>query len=237
WIAWQGLVAPRWLAGRGLPVRGWGRPARAGRGGGGEDPVAGHPTRLDGRARLARPGPQSPGVGLRHGGPQAVRLPSALRGVARKWGRVVRYARMLPRVRAATDQHLARPELDRLKVLATVVRLTNRGFFRVGSERYAVRNRTFGICTLRKSHVEVRGDTLIFTYPGKRRKDQRQVVAGTPLAAIVSELLALPGSRLFRYRDGNQLRNVTARAVNRYLRSIAGERCTSKDMRTFGGTV
>src|SRR5690606_35648187 len=143
----------------------------------------------------------------------------------------------LPRIRAATDQHLARPELDRLKVLATVVRLTNRGFFRVGSERYAVRNRTFGICTLRKRHVEVRGDTLIFTYPGKRRKDQRQVVAGTPLAAIVSELLALPGSRLFRYRDGNQLRNVTARAVNRYLREIAGERCTSKDMRTFGGTV
>src|SRR5690606_26022687 len=66
---------------------------------------------------------------------------------ARKWGRVLRYARLLPRIRAATDQHLARPELDRLKVLATVVRLTNRGFFRVGSERYAVRNRTFGICT------------------------------------------------------------------------------------------
>ena len=156
---------------------------------------------------------------------------------ARKWGRVLRYARLLPRIRAATDRHLARPELDRLKVLATVVRLTNRGFFRVGSERYAVRNRTFGICTLRKSHVEVRGNTLIFTYPGKRRKDQRQVIADTPLVEIVRELLALPGGRLFRYRDGNQLRNVTARAVNRYLRSVAGERCTSKDMRTFGGTV
>src|SRR5690606_12064662 len=51
------------------------------------------------------------------------------------------------------------------------------------------------------------------------------------------ELLALPGSRLFRYRDGDRIRNVTAHAVNRYLRSIAGARCTSKDMRTFGGTV
>jgi len=156
---------------------------------------------------------------------------------ARKWGRVLRYARMLPRIRAATDRHLARPELDRLKVLATVVRLTSRGFFRIGSERYAVQNRTFGICTLRKSHVRVHGNTLIFTYPGKRRKDQRQVIADTPLVAIIHELLALPGSRLFRYRAGDRIRNVTARAVNRYLRAVAGERCTSKDMRTFGGTV
>jgi DNA topoisomerase-1 len=156
---------------------------------------------------------------------------------ARKWGRVLRYARLLPRIRAATDRHLARPGLDRLKVLATVVRLTSRGFFRIGSERYAVQNRTFGICTLRKSHVRVHGDTLVFTYPGKRRKDQRQVIADTPLVAIIRELLALPGSRLFRYREGDRIRNVTARAVNRYLRAIAGERCTSKDMRTFGGTV
>src|SRR5690606_7321746 len=69
------------------------------------------------------------------------------------------------------------------------------------------------------------------------RRAGSRVVAGPPLAGIVSELVALPGSRLFRYRDANQLRNVTARAVNRYLREIAGERCTSKDMRTFGGTV
>lgn len=156
----------------------------------------------------------------------------------RKWRRVLRYARVVPDLRQATNRHLQRDALDRDKVLATVVRLMSRAYFRVGSERYTVQNKTFGICTLRKEHLKIRGNDLIFTYEGKRQKDQRRVVADTPLVEIIREVLELDGERLFRYRDGNgRTRNVTARAVNRYLRTILGERYTSKDLRTFGATV
>ncbi|MBI4410617.1 MAG: DNA topoisomerase IB [Gemmatimonadetes bacterium] len=156
----------------------------------------------------------------------------------RKWSSVLRVGRLLPTLRAATNAHLCRPELDREKVLATVVRLMSRGFFRVGGERYAIQNRTFGICTLAKRHVRVEGPNLVFRYRGKRRKEQRQIVADTPLARIVDELLDLPGKRLFRYRNGNgTVSNLTARLVNTYLLAVLGGRCTSKDLRTFGGTV
>ncbi|HEY8484820.1 MAG TPA: hypothetical protein VIL13_09430 [Longimicrobiales bacterium] len=161
----------------------------------------------------------------------------------RKWRRVLRFARVLPTLRAATDEHLKRPTLDRQKVLATVVRLMGRACFRVGGERYAVANGTFGICTLRKCHVEVRGSTLVFRYVGKRGIEHRQVIAGTPLASVVRELLSFPGrrgrwERLFRYRDEQgRVRNVTARAVNRYLREILGPDHTAKDLRTFGATL
>jgi DNA topoisomerase I len=156
----------------------------------------------------------------------------------RKWRRVLRVARLLPALREATNEHLRRPELDRERVLATVVRLMCRAYFRAGSERYAVENRTFGICTLRKKHVRVQGDSIVFEYAGKRSKDQRQVVADTPLVEVMEELLAQPGHRLFKYRlTGRTYRPVTASAVNRYLREILGEKCTSKDLRTFGGTV
>lgn len=156
----------------------------------------------------------------------------------RKWDRVLAYARVLPRLREATNRHLRREALDREKVLATVVRLMSRAYFRVGSERYAVENRTFGIATLKKSHLEVQGNDLVFTYVGKRKKDHRRVVADTPLVEILRELLELPGPRLFRYRcpDGT-VRDVTARAVNEYMRDILEARYTSKDIRTFGGTV
>jgi DNA topoisomerase I len=156
----------------------------------------------------------------------------------RKWARVLLVARLLPRLRAATNRHLRRRHLDREKVLATVVRLMCRAYFRAGSERYAVTNRTFGICTLKKRHVEIRGNDLIFNYAGKRGKDQLQVVAETPLVEIVEELLSLRGARLFQYidEDGNR-RPVTARAVNRYLAELVEERITSKDLRTFGGTL
>jgi DNA topoisomerase I len=156
----------------------------------------------------------------------------------RKWRRLLRVARLLPRLREATNEHLQRPDLDREKVLATVVRLMCRAYFRAGSERYTVENRTFGICTLRKKHVRIEGNSLVFRYAGKRRKDQRQVVADTPLVEVIEELLEQPGQRLFKYRVGpRSYRPVTASAVNRYLREILGEKCTSKDLRTFGGTV
>jgi DNA topoisomerase-1 len=158
----------------------------------------------------------------------------------RKWNRVLHVARLMPELREATNAHLRRRSLDREKVMATVVRLMCRAYFRAGSERYAVDNRTFGICTLSKRHVRIRGNNLEFRYVGKQRKDQRQVVAETPLVGIIAQLMEQPGSRLFRYRsprDRRRYRPVTAGGVNRYLREIVGERCTSKDLRTFGGTV
>ncbi|MEJ2503311.1 MAG: hypothetical protein P8177_08350 [Gemmatimonadota bacterium] len=108
----------------------------------------------------------------------------------------------------------------------------------LGSERYATENKTFGIATLKKRHLEVRGNDLVFTYRGKRRKDHRRVVADTPLVEIIRHLMELPGSRLFRYRNGDgSVCNVTARVVNAYIKEVLHERYTSKDLRTFGGTV
>jgi DNA topoisomerase I len=158
----------------------------------------------------------------------------------RKWQRVLRVARLLPRLREATNEHLRQPGLGREKVLATVVRLMCRAYFRAGSERYVVENRTYGICTLSKQHVKVMGNSLVFKYPGKRSLDQRQVVADTPLVELIKALKkqGSPGRRLFQYRVApDEYRPVTVSAVNRYLREIVGERLTSKDLRTFGGTV
>jgi DNA topoisomerase I len=155
-----------------------------------------------------------------------------------KFRKIELFARDLPRLRAITNEHLKQPGLQRQKVLATMVRLMCRAYFRVGSERYAVQNKTFGLTTLTKSHLQISGNDLIFRYKGKRGIDQRRVVASTPLVEIVRELAALPGRRLFRfYDDEGNLRNVTARDVNEYLKEILGESYTSKDIRTWGGTV
>ncbi|CAN5623287.1 DNA topoisomerase IB [soil metagenome] len=155
-----------------------------------------------------------------------------------KYKRMMRFARTLPKLRSATNEHLKREGLGRERVLATVVRLMTRAFFRVGSERYAVQNKTFGIATLQKRHLRVEGNHLFFRYAGKRRIDQRRVVADTPLVEIIHELLEQPGRRLFRFRDEDgKLQNVTSRDVNRYLKEILGERYTSKDIRTWGGTL
>ncbi|MDB4952289.1 MAG: topoisomerase catalytic core domain protein [Gemmatimonadetes bacterium] len=156
----------------------------------------------------------------------------------RKFRKLLEFARVLPRIREATDLHLRRPGLGREKVLATVVRLIMRGFFRVGSERYAVENKTFGIATLRKRHLRIDGNDLRFRYVGKKSIHQHHVVADTPLVEVLREIVALPGRRLFRWVDeAGGLHDVTAADVNAYVKSVAGEKYTSKDIRTWGGTV
>jgi DNA topoisomerase I len=156
----------------------------------------------------------------------------------RKYRKLLEYARAIPRLREETARHLSGTGTGRERVLALVVRLMMRGFFRVGSERYAVANRTFGIATLRKSHLRIEGNTLVFRFVGKSSVDQRTVVGETPLVEVLREVMELPGSRLFQYHDEEgALRPVTARDVNAYVKRVLGTRYTSKDIRTWGGTV
>lgn len=160
------------------------------------------------------------------------------KGARRKYRRLLQYAHDLPRLREATEAHLRQPGVGRERVLALIVRLMQRGFFRVGSEKYAVKNKTFGIATLRKKNLRVDGTDLHFRYVGKKSIDNRHVVADTPLVEVIREVMKLPGQRLFQYVDEDgKVRAVTASDVNRYLREIAGEKYTSKDIRTWGGTV
>lgn len=83
-----------------------------------------------------------------------------------KFEKILRFSDALPRMRSVTSNHLRRKELDRNKVLAAVTRLMNAAYFRVGEERYAKRNKTYGIATLRRKHLKIDGDTMIFEYTG-----------------------------------------------------------------------
>ena len=159
------------------------------------------------------------------------------RGQLRKYYRMRELAKELPVIRARVRSHARARVPSRRAVAAAVVRLISESFFRVGGERYAEENKTFGITTLRKRHVAVVKDHAVFTYVGKKSIRQRQVVTNRELARLVKRQLASPGARLFRYRDGNRWRDLTARDVNEYLQATLGVPYSAKDFRTWGGTL
>ena len=135
-------------------------------------------------------------------------------------------------------EHMSLDSAHRDRVCAIAVRLINLGWFRVGSERYAATTRTFGITTLRKRHVAVRGSRISFRYRGKHRVLVRSTLVDAELAAAMRELLALPGgARVFRYELDGALHNLTATRLNEYIRTYLGEEFTAKDFRTWGGTL
>ena len=159
------------------------------------------------------------------------------RGQLRKYYRVRELARDLPELRRRIRRDAKVREPTRRAVAAAVVQLVSESFFRIGSERYAEENRTFGIATLFKRHVEIADGQAVFSYVGKRSIRQRQVVANRALARLVARHLRSPGARLFRYREGRRWRNLTARDVNAYLHDTLGVPFSAKDFRTWGGTL
>jgi len=159
------------------------------------------------------------------------------KGEMRKHYRVREMARDLPRIRSRLNADFRKRALTKEKVSAGVVRLIGDGFFRVGSERYERDNNTFGITTLRKKHVFVDGESIIFDYVGKRSIRHRHVLSSPDLARFVKQLLGTPGPRLFRYEANGKWQNVDAREVNDYLQSIASFPYTAKDFRTWGGSL
>src|ERR1700736_165579 len=160
------------------------------------------------------------------------------KGELRKYYRVRQMARHLPALRASVMRDFRRRGLSKAKVCAGIVRLISQGFFRVGSEKYQKENNTFGITTMRKSHVMVLDDnTVEFEYRGKRSITQRNVVDGNDLALFVTQLLETPGPRLFRYLEDGKWQNVDSGDVNDYIERIANFPYTAKDFRTWGGTL
>ncbi|MEO8880218.1 MAG: DNA topoisomerase IB [Gemmatimonadaceae bacterium] len=156
----------------------------------------------------------------------------------RKYYRVRRLARDLPRIRESLYAEIAHGNvLTRDRVAAAVVRLISKGFFRVGSERYARENHTFGISSLLKRHVHVDGSAIVFDFKGKSNKQQKHVVVDHALAKIMRAMLKSPGTRLFRYTDGKKWKNLSERDVNGYVRGVSAVHYTAKDFRTWGGTV
>ncbi len=155
-----------------------------------------------------------------------------------KFDRLVRFGELLPGLRKQMAGHLALGPYDPSWAAAVALSFVNRAWFRVGSERYAKQARTYGITTLRKSHAAVRGDRVTFRFRAKHRVLVRTSIVDPLLADAVDALLEYPGgSRLFRFeRDGEPVL-LTGAILNEYVGEHLGDDFTTKDFRTWGGTL
>ena len=155
-----------------------------------------------------------------------------------KFERLSDFARALPKLRRRIEADLNRRGVSRDKVLATAVRLLEITLIRVGNAQYARQNRSYGLTTLHKRHLDVDGAALTFAFKGKSGVEHEVRVRDRRLAAVVRSLRELPGQQLFKYRDPDgDLCAVTSDDVNAYIREAMGEQFSAKDFRTWAGTV
>jgi len=155
-----------------------------------------------------------------------------------KFVKTLEFARMLPTIREAVTIDMKRPSLEKRTVLATIVRLLETTLVRIGNRSYAEQNKSFGLTTLRRRHLKMNGRRLKLEFIGKSGKQHSVELPDRRAGAIVKQLHDLPGQELFQYvdEDGNR-HAVDSADVNDYLHEIAGGPFTSKDFRTWAGTV
>ena len=157
---------------------------------------------------------------------------------ANKFERMAGFGKALPRIRRRVARDLRRRGLPREKVVATIVRLLETTFARIGNEEYAKENKSFGLTTLRTRHVDVRGDTVQFLFKGKSGVEVAAGVTDRRVARVIKRCEELPGQKLFQYVDPDGVRrSVTSDDVNQYLRDATGDDYTAKDFRTWAATV
>lgn len=156
-----------------------------------------------------------------------------------KFDRMLRLARVLPSVRVEVEERLAEPGVSREKVLACSIRLLDRGFFRIGGEDYAQTHETYGLATIRKDHVTVKDDSVLFDYNAKGGLHRLWSLIDPEVAGIVRTLKSRRGGgdELLAYKKGGIWCDVRSAEINEYLKSIAGEDFSAKDFRTWSGTV
>jgi DNA topoisomerase-1 len=155
-----------------------------------------------------------------------------------KFSRMIAFGTVLALIRRRVQQDLDRRGLPKEKVLATVVRLLETTFIRVGNDEYAKENDSFGLTTMRDRHVRIAGAKLLFQFRGKSGLNHTIELSDQRLARIVKACQDLPGYELFQFvNEAGEICRVDSADVNRYIREICGHDFTAKDFRTWAGTV
>jgi DNA topoisomerase-1 len=155
-----------------------------------------------------------------------------------KYERMSSFGAMLPAVRQRVEHDISQSGLSQTKVLATIVRLMETTCIRVGNTKYARKNHSYGLTTMRNRHVHIDGANITFRFEGKSGVEHTVDVHDRRLAKIIQRCQDIPGYELFQYvDDAGERRTIDSSDVNTYLREISGQDFTAKDFRTWAGSV
>jgi DNA topoisomerase I len=161
------------------------------------------------------------------------------RQAERKFELVRAFALKLPRLRRAVTADLRRTGMPRERALACAVRLLDLGFFRVGGEVYAEENESFGLATVRRDHVTIRRNEVVFDFPAKSGQRRVQSIRDAPARRALEAMQRRRSGPedLLAYREGREWHDVRSEEINEYIHEKIGEEFSAKDFRTWHGTV
>jgi DNA topoisomerase-1 len=155
-----------------------------------------------------------------------------------KFHRLLEFGKALPKLRLRLEEDMTREELCEEKVIATVISLMERTYIRIGSNGYEKMYGSYGLTTLKDSHVSIKGNEMRFSFKGKKGVFHEISLKNKKLAKAVQACRDIPGKELFQYfdKDGNR-KSIDSGMVNNYIKTATGMEFTTKDFRTWAGSL
>ena len=155
-----------------------------------------------------------------------------------KFRRMTEFGNALPTIRKQSLADMQLKGWPKKKILGLVVQILNEALIRIGNAYYKVQNETYGLTTLRRKHVKIEGRKISFQYKAKSGKYRNIDIKNLRLRRLIKQCSELPGHEIFRYLDEDKKWcSIDSHDVNEYLKAISGEHFSSKDFRTWGGSV
>ena len=179
-----------------------------------------------------------------------------------KYANIDEFAAELDSLRDLVKEDLSKKEMSKDKIAALVVWLIDRYHIRVGSDQYAQENESYGLTTLKESHISYkRGEKAIvegmrvlkgsnkplpkinamMKFTGKSGKDWKIYIRHPEISKLIEDSAKIGGKDkeqdLFRYVDenGNDF-DIKAEHINEYLDQKMENKYTAKDFRTWAAS-
>lgn len=152
----------------------------------------------------------------------------------RKFTRLFEFVKKLPLLDRVMTNHRTLNVYHKDHVIATMLKLVQELHLRVGKEQYAKQNKSYGVSSLKKTHVKVIGDMIKLRFMGKSKQQLQYTYHNQELANHINILLRLGGEKLFQYiDDAGNIKRVTDMDLNEYIQANMGSEFTIKDFRTY----
>ena len=156
-----------------------------------------------------------------------------------KFDRSLEFAQALPAARRLITKHLRTGGSGPQCAYAAALRIVDAGALRIGGERYAEVNGSYGTTTLRVEHVTVQGQEVRFDFPGKSQQEWHTLIEDADLVAALEPMLGRPRpdtALAYQSADG-RWHSITGSSLNAFLKEVTGGDFTAKDFRTWQATV
>lgn len=146
-----------------------------------------------------------------------------------------KFIKNVPKLEERLEEDNKLQMFSKNKIISLMLNLVKELNMRVGKECYAQQNKSYGISSLKKTHLNIIDDnTAKFSFKAKSNKQASYTIKNPEWIKELTQLLELPGEKLFQYiNTNNNILRVTDVDLNDYIQNSMGKEFSIKYFRTY----